>query len=40
VRGHRRREGGVRGVYLTLEQAAAMTTVVQSAIFAFGCRGL
>jgi len=27
-------------VYLTLEQAAAMTTVVQSAIFAFGCRDL
>ncbi len=31
----RQREGGVRGTYLTLEQAAHVTRETQSALFGF-----
>jgi hypothetical protein len=32
---HRRRAGGMRGTYMTLDQAVYVTPMIQGAIFAF-----
>jgi hypothetical protein len=39
AREHRSQAGGMRGTYMTLDQAAYVTTILQGALFAFPRQG-
>jgi hypothetical protein len=39
AREHRSQAGGIRGIYMTLDQAVYVTPILQGALFAFPRRG-